>query len=144
MWKKKPQVLTTVDGNPVGTVLLRQFSSVGSDLDLKESDVAVLVVLHVLLGVEGAEVSALGVAALENAQAVDAVLLHLFDAHTGDAVVGFVKSSDDVAESGALGIHAGGLGLVGRLLGDRRVHLRLGGSLLKLGDRHLRSRRGQL
>jgi hypothetical protein len=100
--KKKRQALTTVDSNPVSTVLLRQLGSVGGDLDLEESDVAVLEILHVLLGVEGAEAGALGVAAFEMAQTVDAVLLHLGDAHAGDAVVGFVHSSDDVAESGTL------------------------------------------
>lgn len=84
-------------------MLLRQLDSVGSDLDLKQSDVAVLVVLHVLLGVEGAVVGHPGLVDFgERVHAVDAVLLDVVDAHASDAVVGFVKSLNDVAEGGAL------------------------------------------
>jgi len=128
------KALTAVDSDPVSTVLLGQLDGIGSELDLTQSDVAILVVLHVLLGVEGAVVGHLGLVVVvgERVHAVDAVLLDVIDAHAGDAVVGFVESFDDVAEGGALGVHGAGSGV--RRLGGRRGLL---GSELERSRRHL-------
>jgi hypothetical protein len=117
-------------------VLLRQLGTADGDLDLTESDFALLHAGHVLLGVIGAVGRMLGLAVVEQVEAVDALLLKLVDAHAGDAVVGLVKSSDDVAESGALGVHAGSSGL-DRHLGLGGRHLGLGGSHLGVGGRNL-------
>lgn len=127
------KTLTAVDSDPVSAVLLGQLDSVGSELDLTQSDVAVLVVLHVLLGVEGAVVGHLGLVVVgERVHAVDAVLLDVVDAHAGDAVVGFVESFDDVAEGGALGVDGVDSGV--HRLGGRRGLL---GSELERSRRHL-------
>lgn len=106
-------------------MLLRQLDGVGGDLNLAQSDVASLQVAQVLLLIESLDgfeplrkLNGLG-----RVDAVDALALDLINAHAGDALASFVKSSDDVGHGSALGVHGSSLGLGRGDLRSRRRHV---------------------
>lgn len=128
--RKEVRILTAVDANVIGHVLLRQPGRVGGDSDLTKGDVARFKLAEVLLLVEGLDrLEPLGVVfSLERFEAVDTLALELIDAHTGDALAGLIKSSDDVAHGGALcrrrhvwGLHLSQL--LGKEIGDDELTL---------------------